>query len=208
MAHLVTRNDAPTAAAHYAVAVAPGSIRTSTEGRTTGPNQNHQMVDVRVPGYNYRGKAFQRIEATHHLSAADNNAARANPNVKIPMSWWHTFLPRAIFNRTDPAGLPLNKHLPANKQAATALRHGLPNRAPQLETQDNYIPAPSQTHIVDAGGNEHQVMANAVPQLLYPTENTSDNAHYDKKCTYGQIRDPSTHKWRCIRNPNHHDTDG
>lgn len=181
---------------------AANSIETEAEGRNT-KNIVHprETRPIRTPADRvYYGYTFQRLPAnTPHVPAAELANSRDNPNFRIPMMWWDTFLPPDTMRRTDANGNRIEHGLDANQQRQNSGPH-----MPQLEQLGLHIRAPTKRKIVDAQGNSHRIVANARPQLLYPRTNTADRPAAEKHCAYGKIRDPETNSWRCIRNPNHH----
>lgn len=193
--------------------VAPhGSIHTETEGRNTiAFLQPQEQRVIREPGHtnraggltqHYDGYTFQRLgPGTPHVPAAELARSRNNPDFKIPMAWWSTFLPNNTFKRLTPAGVRINHGL-----NAAGVKQNQGPHMPQIEALGPNIQAPTKKRIVDAAGGHHPVIANARPQLLYPSVNTEDRPANEKHCAYGKIRDPETNSWRCVRNPNHHTT--
>jgi hypothetical protein len=192
-----------------------GSIHTEPEGRNTRAfvHPQEQRV-IREPGHtnhmgapsqNYDGYTFQRLPpGTPHVPAAELAQSRNNPNFRIPMTWWQTFLPRQRFARINAAGNPI----PHGLNAAGNRQNEGPHMA-ALEALGPTIQAPTKRKIVDhtdpnPATRDHPVTANARPQLLYPRTNTEDRPANEKHCAYGKIRDPETNSWRCVRNPNHH----
>jgi hypothetical protein len=180
------------APANFVDYVAPaGSIRSAVEGRNTDvANPREERVVRNKPSY--RGQTFQRVPQLMHVPAAEMQFNRMDPEVRIPMNWWATFLPNQVTDRILPNGNRID-HSPGNKTGP---------HLPQLEREQ--IVAPTFTRVIDHQGHERQVTANAKPQLLYPKTNTLDRPANEKHCAYGKIRDPSTNSWRCVRNPNHH----
>jgi hypothetical protein len=184
--------DAPANFVEYAVPA--GSIRSVVEGRNRDAANPREERDVRNKA-SYRGYTFQRVPddaRTQHIPAAELAFNRLDPEVRIPMRWWATFLPNAVTDRRLPNGQRIN-HDPGNKTGPHLV---------QLERE--HITAPTFTRITDSSGQERQVTANAKPQLLYPRINTLDRPANEKHCSYAKVRDPSTNSWRCVRNPNHH----
>lgn len=172
----------------------PNSLRTEFEGRNQHPilQPREERVIRQHPGKLYDGRTFQRLPVLPNVPAAEMAAHREDPDVRIPMGWWRTFLPNQITDRFTAAGAHID-HSPGNK-------HG-PHYA-QLE--HDIITAPSYTRVRDGHGGHREVTVNAKPQLLYPKTNTMDRPANEKHCSYGKVRDPSTNSWRCLRNPNHH----
>lgn len=167
-------------------------INTEFEGRN--PNGPH-FREERPTGV-HSGFTNQRLPAnTPGLTPAQIAQELASPTNKIPDIWWRTFLPPAAYRRLDANGHQIN-HGAGHKVGA---------HLPQLEAQN--LPAPTKELIVDAHGVAHDIVANARPLLLYQRKHTIDTDGADKHCAYGKIRDESTNSWRCIKNPNHHNTD-
>ena len=194
----ITRDPAAqliTAPAYYTEYAAPaGSIRTQIEGRNQDPilQVREERVIRNKPRYDH--ETFQRVPQLMHVPAAELANNRMNPDVRIPMAWWNTFLPPQVRHRF--ANGARIDHSPGNKTGP---------HLPQLERE--HITAPTYTRVQDQHGHARQITANARPQLLYPKINTADRPANEKHCSYGKIRDPSTNSWRCIRNPNHHADD-
>lgn len=193
----------------YAPYAAPaGTIHTEPEGRNTRafvhPQEQRVIRDPAHAG-TYEGYTFQRLPPnTPYVPAAELAASRTNPNFRIPMAWWSTFLPRQRFDRLDAAG----NRIPHGLDAAGNRQNQGPHM-PAIENLGPTIQAPTKRIIIDHNDpnpvtRAHTVTANARPQLLYPRVNTEDRPANEKHCAYGKIRDPETNSWRCIRNPNHH----
>jgi hypothetical protein len=182
------------------------SIRTQAHERNTRPLFNKR--ETRPRQLNREGNeppaktpTFQRAEPgdiSELVSAAAALAHIEKSSIKIPMTWWKTFLPSKVYKRTrlNPETQEyeaINFRDPANKRG----RH-----YPQLERLD--LPAKTKNYVLDRQGRRHNIIANARPLLLYTRTNTLDRPKAEKKCAYGKIRDKTTNSWRCIKNPDHH----
>lgn len=143
---------------------------------------------------------FQRISPEILLPLIGAAAAQEHfrkPNIRIPMSWWRSFLPKRAIDRTK-----LN---PETGEYET-IDHSTPEskrgrHLRELERLD--IPAKTKNYVIDQEGRRSNIVANARPLILYKRTNTLDRPAREKRCSYGKIRDPTTNSWRCIKNPNH-----
>ena len=133
----------------YAAYAAPaGSIHTEPEGRNTRAfvHPQEQRV-IREPGHagTYEGYTFQRLPpGTPHVPAAELANSRTNPNFRIPMAWWSTFLPQGRMNRLNAAG----HAIPHGLNAAGHRQNEGPHM-PQIEALGPTIQAPTKRKIVD-----------------------------------------------------------
>lgn len=200
----VAAGDAPhtTPANWVAHAYAGPQVRTQEEGANTGAANPRTHRDPINPG---PGQSKQRLDPHAPVPAAELQGHRLRPQLKIPFSWWHTFLP----NRFDKVVMGINPAT-GNPVVVGHNDYGLNKTTqhyPALDAMGDNIRAPTSSRITTAGGHHHAITANARPLLMYKRTNTLDtpaNGPGAKRCAYGKIRDEETNSWRCIKNPNHH----
>lgn len=194
----VAAGDAPhTAPNNWAAhAYAGPQVHTQEEGTNTGVANPTTHMDPLHPG---RGRTKQRLDVNAPVPPGELAGHRVAPHLKIPFSWWHTFLPPRFNKITHVGGLIVPLHRGQNK---TDIEY------PLLDALGDNIPAPTSSRITGPGGQHHAIIANARPLLMYKRKNTLDtpaNGPLAKHCAYGKVRDEETNSWRCIKNPNHHD---